>query len=170
MKTLETEDHDHLAERLIARRVIDGECWIWAGAVRGTNSGPRGMLQVGGGRKKKGGVQSRRRYIVPRVAYRLWVGKLEPGKEICHRCDRTLCFRPEHLFQGTHSDNMREAVKKGKLFGRKPGEGIKLTPDLVLEIRERRLGGESGPGIAKSLGIHYRTVYRVEHRKSWGWV
>ena len=170
MKTLEQEDFFYLGYKLLMRRKIEGECWIWTGGLRCTNSGPRGVVNVGSRDKKTHARGSLRRYIVPRVAYRIWVGELEPGKEICHKCDRTLCFRPEHLFQGTHSDNIKDAVAKGAKFGAKPGQARKLNQSLVKEIRDRRASGESGPSIAKSLKIHYKTVYKVAKGKSWGWV
>jgi hypothetical protein len=35
----------------------------------------------------------------------------------CHVCDNPPCIRPSHLFAGTHSENGRDAVKKGRIGG-----------------------------------------------------
>lgn len=48
-----------------------------------------------------------------RLIYSLCIGPLISGKEICHACDRKGCINPDHLFQGTHSENMRDAFNKG---------------------------------------------------------
>lgn|SRR5574339_344391 len=50
-----------------------------------------------------------------RLIYKKYRGPLKAGQEICHKCDRRGCINPSHLFQGTHSDNMKDARRKGRL-------------------------------------------------------
>ena len=52
MKTLEQEDFFYLGYKLLMRRKIEGECWIWTGGIWCTNSGPRGVVNVGRRDKK----------------------------------------------------------------------------------------------------------------------
>lgn len=53
--------------------------------------------------------------IAHRVSYELCVGPLIYGLEICHHCDRKGCINPNHLFQGTHGDNVRDARNKYRI-------------------------------------------------------
>lgn len=90
--------------------------------------------------------------------------------EVCHSCDRTLCFQPGHLFVGTHKVNMADAAAKGRIknatdYGKRMGP--KLKPADVIAIRARRAAGESGVKIAATYGLHYSQVYRISNRKAW---
>ena len=69
-------------------------CWIW---MRGVRTGDRAAW----GSKNASHLALLSRGIV-----------VEPGLEACHRCDTPLCVNPDHLFVGTHHENMLDAAKK----------------------------------------------------------
>lgn len=58
-----------------------------------------------------------RNRLAHRVAWELWHGE-EPSECILHSCDTPACVRPEHLFEGTQAENLRDMIAKGR--GRHP--------------------------------------------------
>lgn len=51
-----------------------------------------------------------------RVAYQLAFGPIPDGMHVLHSCDNPPCVNPAHLHIGTHTDNMREKVSRGRDF------------------------------------------------------
>lgn len=93
-----------LEERLRARLVPggpNGECLEWTGATL------KGYGQIG----EDGTIK-----YAHRVAYELWVGPVEDGELVCHRCDNPPCCNPDHLFVGTPRDNMHDMIRKGRAW------------------------------------------------------
>ncbi len=72
-----------------------------------------------------------------RVSYFLAHKKLPQNIQVCHHCDNRKCCNPQHLFLGTHQDNVDDCVRKGRQTrtrGEAHGNAI-LTEEQVKQIR-----------------------------------
>jgi len=133
----------------------ENACWIW------TKSGHNGygQLWIDG-----------RCVVVSRFAWELANGRApRKGYFICHHCDNPACVRPEHLFEGTHADNMADMVAKGRsgCEGEKNSQA-KLTAKQVLEIRAAYgRGGISQAKLATQYGVARNTISCIVCKKRW---
>ena len=99
-----------LVSRLLARRRVNPEtgCWEWQGR---RDRWGYGRITV-----------SHWRRSVHRLAASLFLGfDLASRQHVLHRCDNPGCFRPDHLFLGSHLDNMRDRVADDDWFGFRAG-------------------------------------------------
>ena len=96
-----TVDRTPVLERLEARSVALGDCVVWTGY---TDAKGYGHLWVLGERTS-----------VHRAAWIARYGAI-PLETPCvlHHCDNPPCWADGHLYLGTHTDNMRDAVRRGR--------------------------------------------------------
>ena len=82
------------------RDSIVGTCMFW---TKSTSKYGYGQIRVEGKTEQ-----------VHRVSYREFVGEIPEGVHVLHRCDVRNCINPDHLFLGTHQDNMDDMNRKGR--------------------------------------------------------
>lgn len=75
-------------------------CLLWEGVYTGSGYG-----QI---------TRNRKHIMVHRLAWEEEHGPIPPGLSVLHRCDVKGCVNVEHLFLGTHADNMRDMLAKGR--------------------------------------------------------
>jgi len=86
-------------------------CWLWT-AYR--NWAGYGLFKFGPGLVN-----------VHRISWQYRHGEIPEGMHVLHKCDVRNCVNPDHLFLGTHQDNMNDKGLKGRQAGRQ------LTPSAT---------------------------------------
>ena len=140
------------------QRIGDAEeCWLWSGAK---NDKGYGQISIEG-----------KVLYAHRVAYELVYGPVDDDLEICHHCDNSSCVRPNHLFIGTHHDNMVDAGRKGHMRRNMQGSrhpATRLTEDDIRQIRKRyAVGGITYSKLALDYDVGWTTIQKIITRKSW---
>ena len=134
--------------------VTESGCWLWTAS---TGTAGYGQLSV---ETEKG----RRPLLAHRLSYETFKGPVGDNF-VLHRCDVRACINPDHLFLGTHQDNMDDKVAKGR---QRRGTGIpqaKLTDQQVQEILWLR-GLKTQREVAKLYGVSQSLVSLLQSGKS----
>jgi hypothetical protein len=157
-------------ERFWARVERTDTCWLWRGHLT---------------RLGYGGLWVNYKYwSAHRYAWTLTRGAIPDRKHVCHSCDVRNCVNPEHLWLGTHSDNMRDMHAKGRASDNRgranplaghPGESnckAKLTEADVQWIRANYYrGGYRNPlgqaGMARRFDVTVSTIHGVVTGRTW---
>jgi DNA-binding CsgD family transcriptional regulator len=132
--------------------VPESGCWLWT----------KGVNECGYGRKNiKGKLK-----FVHRIMYEDIVGEIP--KDICvlHKCDVRCCINPNHLFLGTHKDNMRDAVNKGR--HKSPNKFTKEKHPLrkySIEIHNYIINSDkTNKKLSEELGISRKYIWQIRKR------
>ncbi len=147
-------------------------CWLFIGAPAKPNSEYSIFWH--------GGVGIR----AHRASWEIHKGSIPDGLEVCHRCDNPACVNPEHLFVGTHHQNMLDCQAKGR-YARTLGDAngsrkhperlkrgrenpaAKLDEERVRQIRARLTAGVYQRDVAREFGVSQAVVNHINLRKTW---
>lgn len=160
--------------RFWAKVEKSNNCWLWTAA--------KDKHGYGAIRTKQSAIKAHR------VSWVLAHGQIQNdgsyhGVCVCHKCDNRLCVNPDHLFLGTHADNMRDMKIKGR---RADGDrnGSRLHPERVprgesngqaklttlqsIEIRSLYADGNiSQRKLAAQFGVSQTHIGRITRKKLW---
>lgn len=144
----------------------NGDCHLWTGCGRGTPTNYYGVITIEG---KVHGVH--------RVAFFLKHGHW-PLQLALHKCDVKLCVNPDHIYDGSHSDNMKDARNRGLITHyptptyRKRRRGVRhpnarFTNAQVRNIRQKYTDGMTVAELAHRYGSPWPTIDWIVKRRTW---
>lgn len=140
------------AERFWSHVEKSDGCWLWTAAV---NNKGYGLF----------GITSKSLILAHRFSWELHNGPIPEDAEVCHNCpggDRRCCVNPAHLFLGSHSANMADAVKKGQFRTEKNRKRCKISDNDVREARRLRVDEcLTYQAIADRFHINYRHAWDI---------
>lgn len=108
-----------------------------------------------------------KKYTVHRFVYEQMFGEIPEGLEVRHRCDNRSCCNPYHLELGTHGDNMRDMVERGRSAKGSKKKNARLTEENVREIKKRLASGEFYRDLAKEYGVNPATIFGIKKGRTW---
>ena len=113
-------------------------CWLWgrSSADHGNYTTPKAWFKD-------------KTVAVPRLAWHLANGSAGE-KHVLHKCDVSICVNPDHMYLGTHQDNMRD-MKSRKRARRFPIEKSNAI----------RADFASGVGVTHMIKKHGASYYNI---------
>ena len=141
------------ASRFWAKVAKGQGCWLWTGTL-----GRRGYGVV---------IRAQKRIRAHRFAWTLEHGAIPDGLWVLHKCDNPRCVRPDHLFLGTHRDNVNDQVAKLRHMRGERNGRARFTEAQIQAIREAHAAGATQVALAKQYGTTQPRISAIVLRKLW---
>lgn len=140
-----------LAERFAAKCSPPNKrgCVLWLGYRL---PGGYGRISVGG--------KSGRLLIASRVAWELAHGPIPVGACVLHKCDEASCVNAEHLYLGSHYENVMDSVRRNR-------RKLKLTEADIPRIRLMLNSGRLHESIAEEFGVSRSLISQIRAGVRW---
>ena len=136
-----------LEQRFLEKIEKTDNCWNWLAYL---NEWGYGVFS-----------ENRKTILAHRFSWKFYKGEIPKGLEVCHRCDNPKCVNPDHLWLGTHIENVEDTVRKGRnvSFKGEANGASKLTQKQVNEIRDMS---------KKYSSIEIAKIYSITREHVWG--
>lgn len=146
------EPRPTLTERFNAgyEMVTESGCWLWGKCLQS-----KGYGQFW----KDGKV-----VYAHRASWEIYRGAIPAGLDVLHHCDVPSCVNPAHLFLGSHQENMRDMVQKGRSARGEKSVNTTLKESDVIAIR-------TDPRSHRAVGLDFNlsrtAVQHIRRRRTW---
>lgn len=154
---------EHIWNRL-CRFIVQipfSDCHFWIGTLGRKNG--YGCFKI----REKGNRDNCKQFKVHRLIYEFTKGEIG-NNHVLHKCDNPCCVNPDHLFLGTHQDNMKDMAKKGRAWHGSKHKNAKLTPVEVLEIRQLYASGNhTTRSLSAKYNVDSKHIHNIVTGKKW---
>ena len=91
---------------------------------------------------------------------------------VLHRCDNPSCVNPDHLYLGTHLDNMADRTAKGRNNPQREEKHpmAKLNKEQVSIIKQQICNGESHRSIAELFDVSKSLISHIATGRLWKYI
>lgn len=129
-------------------------CWEW---IKG---------KVGKKKQQYGGIWIAKKHRkASHISYELYKGEITSGMMVLHTCDNSVCVNPDHLYLGTHQQNMNDMNQRGRGNAGKI-RFRKYDKEICVKAVELRKDGKLFREIADILNIRESACkYICKHEK-----
>ena len=129
-------------------------CWEWQGYL---DRDGYGQLHINQTKVNK----------AHRLSYEIHKGEISSNLCVCHKCDNPKCVNPEHLFLGTHQDNIKDKVSKGRSKHKENHPMVKLSNkdrEAIKQMLDRHPATLSNKNISFGINNFLSRWYGVSHQ------
>jgi len=127
-------------------------CWIWTGHTRNNY----GLYSHNG-----------KTISAHRTSFILFKSDFDRSLDVCHSCDNPWCVNPDHLFLGTHKQNMDDRDKKGRVSSGFRHYKSTFTPAQISAIKDAHEMGFSNASIGRYFNRHRTTIWDIVNNQTW---
>ena len=133
----------------------NGDCWNWTAYADGWGYG---RIIVDGSSR-----------LAHRISYMLFNGDVAGDSLVLHKCDVAHCVNPDHLYIGTHADNVNDAYKRNRYPSRKGMNNghSKLSEGDVRTIRILWGNGWTYKRLAKRFKVTPGAICHARRGLTW---
>ena len=129
-------------------------CWLWLGYKLSSGYGTFRLESP------------RRKILAHRWMWQIFHGPIPEGLNVCHHCDKPQCVNPSHLFLGTQTDNMQDAVRKQRMPKGEQHYSTRLTSEDIMKIRAAK-GLTRQVDLAAQFHVTRESISAIQRYRTW---
>lgn len=147
----------------------DFVAWFWSHVLKSDGCWEWQAGRVGRGYGAVHHNELERQMIASRIAYIIANGSIEEALHVLHTCDNPPCCRPDHLYAGTHKQNVIDSVSRLRLVPQRgtANKMAKLTREQVASARALHKTGISGNVLSQRFGVSQPIMARLLRGESY---
>lgn len=154
---------EHATEKFLTGiRKLDSGCWV----CKTAQPTGKGYAEIKIGGQKTGIFREK----VHRLSHLHFIGPITDGFGVLHTCDFRPCCNPDHLFEGTTDDNLKDMARKGRsCHGAKHGCAKLSEADVLAIYAEESRLDTCVPltELAKRYNVTISNISYIVTGKSW---